>query len=884
MGKFTDSIVYGVLDVKGVVSVGDRLECSSSGAFSGNVTAPNFIGTSTKVSNNLILKLNGGSTEGTNQITFNGESPKTINITPQFIGAVGSTGDGASGTWNISITGTASNTSKIDNLPSTSLFRNGGYGGDSNADNYGSFKYMYDTYNSTNVNFGASTNARGVLTLPTHGASQSFTQLGFNGEDCTLHIRQKKGTWSPWYNFLHTNNCNTLGIDWSTNNLRFKTLQFYHPDGNNTRGVMGYGTLGGVPNGYAINLNLEQITSGYRNFAITNSENVVVPSGKFGVGVSSPVAKAHIVNEAHRGWGLFLDSNNVAHQSYGALIAGGTSSQDWCAQFVTKNGAKALCIRGDSNVGFGTEAPNAKVHVNGGGIFVQSTGGYWFGPLSSPRASIVANWADDLNVGMTLRTCNASNTSNIDAVYIKHNGNVSFGHTNPTETVDVNGYIKASLGLKSRNIYLGDGSMGGDITITPHTTAYSSTGLSWKVKGYDYGAFCGLLSHNKDSAERISIGFANSNNTAVWGSNLGMNIFPNGNVAIGANTARTTLDVYGLNAAAIVGKTSGSGNTGKSHKLRLGLATTEHTGSQYWCFSIDDNVALAGESLLRIGYTMDKSILSMTGSSKLGVNKVVPTEALDVVGNGLFSGSVKGASVYDSGNRVYSAINNNIGGGATNYAAGNHTHSFTVNMVYATDQRDVKPNTSGIGNQVKGIKPFFVANSMFGLGGTYSDMIHLDTYSDASGGKVNSLICRKDVGEMYYIQSEFNSASWGSPMRIWHSGNLNRGDVDLSCRNITVTGAVNQTSSRAFKTNINPFVKNALDILSSVNIVDFNYKNSETPHIGFIAEDTPCELSTTQKNTMDIGSCVGVLIKAVQELSVKCDTYERLLSNNKNGI
>ena len=47
-------------------------------------------GAANSVKTNLIIKLNGGSTEGTNLFTFNGSAAKTINITPSSIGAAGS--------------------------------------------------------------------------------------------------------------------------------------------------------------------------------------------------------------------------------------------------------------------------------------------------------------------------------------------------------------------------------------------------------------------------------------------------------------------------------------------------------------------------------------------------------------------------------------------------------------------------------------------------------------------------------------------------------------------------------------------------------------------------------------------------------------------------
>lgn len=43
-------------------------------------------GTATNVSNNLVIKLNGGTTEGTNMFTFNGSAAKTVNITASNLG------------------------------------------------------------------------------------------------------------------------------------------------------------------------------------------------------------------------------------------------------------------------------------------------------------------------------------------------------------------------------------------------------------------------------------------------------------------------------------------------------------------------------------------------------------------------------------------------------------------------------------------------------------------------------------------------------------------------------------------------------------------------------------------------------------------------------
>jgi hypothetical protein len=84
-----------------------------------------------------------------------------------------------------------------------------------------------------------------------------------------------------------------------------------------------------------------------------------------------------------------------------------------------------------------------------------------------------------------------------------------------------------------------------------------------------------------------------------------------------------------------------------------------------------------------------------------------------------------------------------------------------------------------------------------------------------------------------------------------------------------------QASSRSLKTNINPFTKSALDIIRDVTVVSFNYKTDIiNKHVGFIAEDTPEELSTRHKNVMDSNNTIGVLLKAVQELEARIKQLE----------
>jgi hypothetical protein len=94
----------------------------------------------------------------------------------------------------------------------------------------------------------------------------------------------------------------------------------------------------------------------------------------------------------------------------------------------------------------------------------------------------------------------------------------------------------------------------------------------------------------------------------------------------------------------------------------------------------------------------------------------------------------------------------------------------------------------------------------------------------------------------------------------------------------TVTATVfNSTSSRKLKKNIKTFKKNALKIVNSISVKEFNFKRDKKKlyRVGFIADDTDIILAGKDKNIFDVNNTVGVLLKAVQELSKKITKIER---------
>ena len=85
-----------------------------------------------------------------------------------------------------------------------------------------------------------------------------------------------------------------------------------------------------------------------------------------------------------------------------------------------------------------------------------------------------------------------------------------------------------------------------------------------------------------------------------------------------------------------------------------------------------------------------------------------------------------------------------------------------------------------------------------------------------------------------------------------------------------------QDSLRALKKDINRFNLSAIDIINCAEVVTFKYKEDkeEAVHIGIIADDAPNEMTGLHHNVMDTNSCVGLLLKAVQELSKDMERFK----------
>ena len=139
--------------------------------------------------------------------------------------------------------------------------------------------------------------------------------------------------------------------------------------------------------------------------------------------------------------------------------------------------------------------------------------------------------------------------------------------------------------------------------------------------------------------------------------------------------------------------------------------------------------------------------------------------------------------------------------------------------------------------------------------------------------KVNTTTLTADDSNVLYLLGTKNT----SKSEITNTVNIENGPSIYMDSSGTITATdITIVSSKEAKENIKTSELSALDLINGINIVDYTYKMDPKaiPHIGFIAENTDSLLSTPKKNRMDYTNCIGVLLKAVQELSKKVAALE----------
>ncbi len=223
------------------------------------------------------------------------------------------------------------------------------------------------------------------------------------------------------------------------------------------------------------------------------------------------------------------------------------------------------------------------------------------------------------------------------------------------------------------------------------------------------------------------------------------------------------------------------------HASSFGKVTESQTwtkvnsfNSDYTAFNTGGSVpdATVPSSLKGIRITGGNQILNIDVSSTVNGGAYLQTRHLttSVYPDAYYKLELNplGGAVNVNGNTVWHRGNDGAGSGldadlldgkhGSEFATSTHTH----NILYATDDRGVLPNTTGIGNTVKAIRPYFRTAT---AGGGYMDFLVLDTYSDSSGGGITAIAANKTTGVLYHHFANFASSSWGTAYEIYSARN-----------------------------------------------------------------------------------------------------------------
>jgi len=508
----------------------------------------------------------------------------------------------------------------------------------------------------------------------------------------------------------------------------------------------------------------------------------------------------------------------------------------------------ACFIGGGTSVGIGTTTPAAVFDLRGNARFGSTTS-------ANAYSSIFHGVNVDLGGGVLVSGLNFNvNSGN---VYFRENsnntltlanGSVGIGTTNPTSTLSVQGDGRFT-GVVTASSFYGDGSTLSNIV--------AGVGINTAGGNVGYGATILDFRGSGISSVTVSSGIATINITGGGTTSTGggesywvqtvTGIHTLSNVGVGTTNSTSRLTVSG--SASISGITTSAGidvTSGNDYKINnTSVLTSTTLGSSVVNSSLTNvgtlsSVVVSGIStftngpvLIGSGTSTGTSAqrLQVTGgayvSGNLGIGSINPTEQLDVVGNGKFTGIVTASSFSGSLNAsnltgiVSTAVLASGTADSTTFLRGDQTWYSLIEG--ATITNDNSTDTD-----------FYVG------------------FSQSPSGTLSTLT----VSSNNLLFNPF-------------SGNL-------SATQFTSLSDATQ------KTNVRP-IDNAIDLTKKLQGVRFDWINNNKPSIGVIAQEVEKILPEIVETNSDgiksvcYGNIIGVLIEAIKEQQVRIEELERKL-------
>jgi hypothetical protein len=522
------------------------------------------------------------------------------------------------------------------------------------------------------------------------------------------------------------------------------------------------------------------IANGGNNLNVTGTGNV-------GIGTSAPTEKLHVeagsVFVNGEGTGLIVDSQGakriglVKYASHEAgiwrtldannlfeigRVQGVTSLPGTPTGFLTD-----LAVNNDGNVGIGTAAPEYKLHVKDGSIFVQGEdqgviideGPYRRSGFVKYSGHATGFWRSDgyqlefgrvQGVGNTLP---GTPTGLVTDMTLDTDGDLGLGVTNPQTRLHVAGTSGTS------NVRLE--SLAG--TGTRVVTADASGNLSAATvpTGEATTAGNGLTL----TGTQVQLGGTLAGATTIANGGNSFNITGTGNVGIGTSSPNARLDVLGSETTthgfgAAIGLKNNAATVGNSWYMRAGAAGTS---------TQDGGLSFADAT---------NYLLQLTSTGRVGVMTTAPTATFDV------EGTARVRSLTATGTKMVTAdANGNLG--ATTLPTGEST---TASNGLTISGSDVK-----LGGTLSAATTVAQAGNMLSFTG---GKIGLGTSTDPSTSRVN--VVAGSATENALFAKIFDNTSTANSLKLEHNGS------NLIVRPATAGGSVSVVENSAGSLALNP--------------------------------------------------------------------------------
>jgi len=440
----------------------------------------------------------------------------------------------------------------------------------------------------------------------------------------------------------------------------------------------------------------------------------------------------------------------------------------------------------------------------------------------------------------------------------------------------------------------------------PYATAYGYQALANNAlsgsanSAFGYQAMFSNTTGNSNTAAgtyALNSNTSGVSNTAAGLSALNLNTTGNANTAAG--TYALALNTTGsFNTAAGLGALMANKSGGSNTAAGFEALDSNSTGSRNVGFGYlaghnatgSDNVYIANEGVagengaiyLGTAGTHAKTVLA----GNIGVGTTNPIQKLDVRGSGSTYASVGAAALGSSPGNAGLILNNGAAGSAlvrSNALDG----SFIVDAPNGAEHLRIMPDGRIGVNTPNPLHALTVttANS------SYVNLVSL-------GGNAGHIFTSVNREAVIRLNAADGSFAWENPngierMRITDSGEVGIGTTTPtnplqmgSGAFVSAGGVWTNASSRALKRDITDLpADRALDTFAQLRPVLFAYTAEPgQTHVGFIAEDVPDLVATSDRKGLSAMDIVAVAVKVVQAQQTVIQTQQTTIGDLKAKI